>query len=83
MADITRAQFLSEEISAEIDNLFEYHPWDEDQKTAGKVVREQLASAVKQIVKWVPPCPTRTRAINKLVDARMDCNAAITHRGKY
>lgn len=81
--NLVLAEKLTEEVIAEVDNLFEYHPWDEEQKCAGQVVRSVLADAYKQILKWVPPCPTRTRALNKLVDARMDCNAAITHRGRY
>ena len=81
--DFTRASALSPEISAQIDDAFEYHPWDEGQKERGQKVREALANAVKVIVANVPPSPDRSAAIRKIRDARMDSNSAITHSGKY
>lgn len=83
MPDFTRATELTPEIEATIDDVFEYHKWDVNQVLEGTHVREALARAVKVIVANVPPCPTRTRAINNIVDARMLANSAITHRGKY
>jgi hypothetical protein len=71
------------EVAAEISEAFTYQPWDADQEAAGRQVREALVRAVYTIVNLVPPCPTRTVAIRKLMEARMDCNAAITHRGRY
>lgn len=44
-------------------------------------VAEELA--VKTIVGCVPPSPDRSAAIRKIREARMDCNSAITHGGKY
>lgn len=81
--DLNRAEIVSPEVSAAVDDLFEYHQWDDAQKAQGQTVREALAFAVKAIIGNVPPCPTRTVAIRKIVEARMDCNNAITHRGKY
>ena len=66
-----------------IDDMFEYHKWDDLQVEAGKRVRTALANAVKTIIAEVPPSPDRTTAIRKLREARMDCNSALTHRGRY
>lgn len=74
---------MSEEISAAVDDMFEYHKWTAEQIAQGKEVREALATAVKVIIANVPPSPDRTVAIRKLREARMDCNSAITHNGRY
>jgi hypothetical protein len=66
----------------EVIRLFTYQPWNETQIEQGKLVREALASAFEVIVNHVPPCPTRTRALNYLIDARMLANAAITFNGE-
>jgi len=81
--DINRAGGCTPEVAATVDDMFEYHKWDEQQVANGVRVREALASAVKVIIDNVPPSPDRTVAIRKLRDARMDCNSAITHGGKY
>ncbi|MFP5230947.1 MAG: hypothetical protein ACLGXA_25300 [Acidobacteriota bacterium] len=81
--DFTRATELTDEVAAAIEDAFEYHNWDEKMIAAGKQVRAALAAAVKVIVAAVPPGPDRTTAIRKLREARMDCNSAITHGGRY
>lgn len=81
--DFTRATELTPEVSAAIDDAFEYHKWSDAQVDAGKRVRTILANAVKVIVEDVPPGPDRTVAIRKIREARMDCNSSITHGGKY
>lgn len=81
--DFTRATALTAEVSSAIDDAFEYHAWDEAKVAAGKAIRECLATAVKMIIIHVPPGPDRTVAIRKIREARMDCNSAITHGGKY
>jgi len=83
MPDFTRATSCTPEIAAEIDKCFDYAPWDDAKIKAGKEVRYILAEAVKRIIDHVPPCPDRSAAIRKLREARMDCNSAITHEGKY
>lgn len=83
MVDINRAVTVDGETDAQIEDMFEYHPWDEEQKRKGQVVRQALAIAFKTIVMNVPPCPDRTVALRKLREARMDANSAITHQGKY
>jgi hypothetical protein len=81
--EFTRATELTPEIEAAIDDAFEYHEWDEAKTMAGARVREALADAVRVIIARVPPSADRTVAIRKIREARMDCNSAITHGGKY
>ena len=81
--DIGRAAEMTPEVEAAINDMFEYHRWDNAKVEAGGKVREALSNAVKVIVANVPPGPDRSVAIRKLRDARMDCNSAITHGGKY
>ena len=81
--DFVRADSLTQEVEAAIEDAFEYHKWDEEMVEKGKAVRRALAEAVKVIVTNVPPGPDRTVAIRKIREARMDCNSAITHGGKY
>lgn len=81
--DFTRETQLTPEVEAAIEDAFEYHPWNDDQKVRGGLVRKALADAVKVIVANVPPGPDRTVAIRKLREARMDANSALTHGGKY
>jgi hypothetical protein len=83
MTDFTRATEITPEVAAAIDSAFDYQPWDEAKVAKGKEVRRALAEAVKVIVANVPPSPDRTVAIRKVREARMDCNSAITHDGKY
>lgn len=81
--DFTRATELSPETEAQIVDAFEYHAWDEAKVAKGKPVRAILVEAIKVIVANVPPSPDRSAAIRKIREARMDCNSAITHEGKY
>lgn len=74
---------LDDEIIATVDDMFEYHKWTDEQVLDSKEVREVLAHAVKVIIKNVPPSADRSAAIRKIREARMDCNSAITHGGKY
>lgn len=80
--DFTRATEVTPEVSAAVDDAFEYHKWNPDQIVAGSNIRRILAEAVKVIIQSAPPCATRSTAIRKLFEARMDANAAITHGGK-
>lgn len=81
MLDITRASELTPEIDKTIDGLFRYQPWTDEQRAKGDLVRDSLAAAVKTIIANVPPCPDRSVAIRKIIEARMDANAAITLGG--
>jgi hypothetical protein len=81
--DFVRANELTPEVEAAIDDAFEYHKWDEAKVARGGAVRKALADAVKAIVANVPPSADRTTAIRKIREARMDCNSAITHDGRY
>jgi hypothetical protein len=81
--DFTRADNVTPEVAAAIDDAFEYHAWNDAQMDAGVTVRKALADAVKVIIDNVPPSPDRSAAIRKIREARMDCNSAITHNGQY
>lgn len=75
---------LSEPITLEnVEAAMQYHPWGVEQLEAGNQCRESLTAAIRTILRTVPNCPLRTRAINHLVDARMIANAAITFRGRF
>lgn len=79
-AHISRATSDSLDVGV-LYELFTYHSWTAEQAERGTEVRKALMEAVRTIIVMVPPCPTRTVAIRKLVEARMDCNAAITFGG--
>lgn len=81
--DFTRATELTPEVAAAVDDAFTYHPWTDEQMTAGIAIREILATAAKVIIANAPPSPDRSAAIRKIREARMDANSAITHAGKY
>jgi hypothetical protein len=81
--DITRATAVNQEVTDTVRDMFEYHPWNAEQVEHGSYVRQVLADAVVIIIAHVPPGPDRSAAIRKIRDARMDCNSAITHGGKY
>ncbi len=83
MVDFTRADVVTEEVKAAVEDAFLYHPWSEKQLAHGAKVREALELAVMVIIENVPPGPDRTVAIRKCREARMDANSAITHGGKY
>lgn len=67
----------------DIKDVMDYHEWTPEQVKSGVAIREALGVALKLIVETVPPSADRSAAIRKLRDARMDCNSAITHNGKY
>jgi hypothetical protein len=81
--DITRTSEVDQQTADAIQDLFAYHPLDQDQKARGDEIRNALAAALTKIIEHVPPCPDRSAAIRKLREARMDAMSAITHRGKY
>ena len=81
--DINRAAEWDPTVEETVRDMFLYHPWNQDQQESGDLVRAALMEAVRVIIANVPPCPDRTVAIRKLREARMDCNSAITHNGKY
>ena len=82
-SDFTRARTVTPEVTAAIDDAFEYHKWTDEQVIAGLKIRGALARAVEEIVANAPPSPDRSAAIRKCREARMDANSAITHGGKY
>ena len=80
---LNQATGVDPAVAAEIEDMFEYHPWAPPMVGSGQKVREALIAAVKVIVENVPPGPDRTVAIRKIREARMDCNSAITFGGRY
>jgi len=74
---------ITAEVAIQVEELFTYKAWNPDQQKAGEAVRSQLVKAYLAVLIWVPPGPTRTVALRKLVEARMDANAAISHEGRY
>jgi len=81
--DFFRATEVTDEVRQQVEECFTYAPWDGVKAAKGGAVRKSIADSVLVIIANVPPCPTRTVAIRKLIEARMDCNAAITHDGKW
>lgn len=81
--DFTRANGLTPDVEAAIDDAFGYHCWTDEQAIAGAAIRVALANAVKAIVAGAPPSPDRSSAIRFVRLARMEANSAITHAGKY
>jgi hypothetical protein len=81
--DITRATEVTPEVDKIVEDMFTYHQWGPEEMQKGNAVRNALSSAFRVIIANVPPSPDRSAALRKLRDARMDCNSAITHGGKY
>lgn len=69
---------LTEVTIDNVEAVFTYQPWNEEQTKRGQAVRDALVAAAKVIFENVPRCPARTRVINSLIDARMIANAAIS-----
>lgn len=72
-----------ESMDALLADVMDYHPWDKEQIRDGGIVKDALTEALSAILCLVPPCADRSTAIRKLRECRMDCNSAITHKGKY
>jgi len=77
-------QHPTEDITlANIDEAMRYQGWDPDQQAAGDIVREALTFAAKAVLRHVPCSPRRTLAVQHILSARMDANAAISFRGRF
>jgi hypothetical protein len=83
MVDLNRATDVTDEVRDTLVDQYDYHPWDAEQQQKGMHVRHILLTASITIIQNVPACPDRSVALRKLREARMDCNSAITHNGKY
>lgn len=68
---------------ANIEDAMQYKPWGPHEIQCGDQVREVLTMAAKVILRLVPHSPRRTKALNHLIDARMDANAAISFGGRF
>jgi len=83
MVDLNKADSCTNEVWDEVSSQYKYHPWSPEKIDKGIEVRKALEHAARIIISNVPPCPDRSVALRKLREARMDCNSAITHDGKY
>lgn len=81
--DITRATSAKSDVVETIEDMFTYRLWSAEEIRHGDFVRRALMHAFSTIIDHVPPSPDRSSALRKLREARMDCNSAITHQGKY
>lgn len=80
MVNLNTATDITDE---ELSDVMDYHQWTPDQVRKGQDVRHYIGEAMKVIIRTVPPCPDRSTALRKIREARMDCNSAITHGGKF
>lgn len=78
--EVTRMTSITDD---QLQDIFEYHPWDGPKVERGIKVKLSLMAAFRSIIENVPPCPDRSDALRKIRDARMAANSAITHEGKY
>lgn len=67
----------------QLDDIMDYHKWDDAKIEKGQRVRNALKEAIRTIITCVPPSPDRSAAIRKLREARMDCNSALTFDGRF
>lgn len=67
----------------QLEEVMNYHPWNEEKILKGNRVRSALSLALKVIIENVPPSADRSAAIRKLRECRMDCNSAITFNGEF
>lgn len=66
------------EINADnVDEVFKYHTPTPDQIPRFQAVNEAAKAFAKVILENVPRTPTRTRALNTIMDTRMLANAGI------
>lgn len=72
---------LTEITLENLDEAFDYKPWNESQQNIGRLYKDCLKQAARVILENVPRSPLRTRTLNALADVRMLGNAAITHEG--
>lgn len=66
-----------------VDEAMTYQPMDPYQVDQANQVREALTVAAKAILRVCPRSPRRTLALQHVISARMDANAAISFRGRF
>ncbi len=67
--------YLSHE---DIDNLFTYRRWTEEEVEVYRPLREEAKALAHHINETVPDCPQKTRAINALHESVYLINMAAT-----
>lgn len=83
MPTIDYADQVTEEVRLTLKDQYTYHSWSDEKIAKGEQVRAAIMNAAAVIIASVPPSADRSTALRKLREARMDCNSAITHDGKY
>lgn len=76
-------QLQQQEARAAVEEVFTYSAWSDEQNEQVRTWLMHSRQRQMEIMIHVPPSPSRTLALNHLIDARMLANAAITHKGKY
>ena len=66
----------------EINDIFSYHPPDDQQIEKYKTIHETAKELAITIYKNTPVCPDQTTAIRKLRECVMTANAAIALKGR-
>lgn len=66
-----------------IDEAMTYQPMDSQQIDGAQEIRDALTFAAKAILRRAPRSARRTLALQHLINARMDANAAISFRGRF
>ena len=80
--DLNHQEGMTPIVEDQIEELFKYHSWTQEQKERGDKVRAAIAAAYTVIIDVVPACADRTSALRLLRTARMESNHAITFGGK-
>lgn len=65
-----------------VDDVFIYHPADEDQQRRYASVRQAAKTLVTAILIECPSSPDRSAAVRKVREAVMTANASIALKGK-
>jgi hypothetical protein len=73
---------LSNEVGCAIEKLFGCTEWSSEKDRKEEDVKLVLIDAYSVILANVPSSPSRTRALNCILDARMLANQALTFDGQ-
>lgn len=66
-----------------IEEAMTYQPMDSEQIDSAQEIRDALTFAAKAILRRAPRSARRTLALQHVINARMDANAAISFRGRF
>lgn len=66
-----------------LDDIFKYHPPDEQQKARYHIIREAAKDFATVLLANTPPSPDQSAAIRKLRECVMTANASIALDGQF